>query len=73
MRAVSSQRLLLETDAPVWYGREIRYQSSPLDILRSLESVAEVRGEDVKGVALTTTRAAMQLFRIGISADSEED
>jgi TatD DNase family protein len=73
VRAVSSQRLLLETDAPVWYGREIRYQSSPLDILRSLEAVAEVRDEAVDVVARTTTTAAMQLFRIGISPDSEED
>ena len=73
VRAVSIERLLLETDAPVWYGREIRYQSSPLDILRSLDAVAEVRDEDVAEVARTTTQAALQLFRIGISPDSEED
>jgi len=73
VRAVSIERLLLETDTPVWYGREIRYQSSPLDILRSLEAVTEVRDEDVEDVAEATTHAAMQLFRIGISLDSEED
>ena len=73
VRAASSERLLLETDAPVWYGREIRYQSSPLDILRSLEAVAEVRDGDVEEVARTTTHAAMQLFGIGISPDGQED
>jgi len=66
VRAVSSERLLLETDAPVWYGRENRYESGPLDILRSLEAVAQVRGEDVDEVAANTTNAARQLFRIDI-------
>ena len=73
VRAVAIERLLLETDTPVWYGRDIRYQSSPLDILRSLEAVAEVRGEGVEEVAQATTHAAMQLFRIGIPPDIEED
>lgn len=64
VRAVSPTRLLLETDAPVWYGRENRYQSGPLDILRSLEAVAQVRDEEVDDVAAKTTHAALQLFRI---------
>ncbi|MCK5434248.1 MAG: TatD family hydrolase, partial [Dehalococcoidales bacterium] len=38
------QRLLLETDCPVTYGRETRYESQPADILRGLEAVSQLEG-----------------------------
>src|SRR4030042_475628 len=35
-------QLLLETDRPVVYGREIKYRSQPADILRSLKTVSSL-------------------------------
>ena len=64
-RAVSSMpagRLLLETDAPVWYGRETRYESSPADVTRSLKAAAELRGENEEQLAAATTEAARRLL-----------
>ncbi|MDP2954602.1 MAG: TatD family hydrolase, partial [Chloroflexota bacterium] len=42
-------RLLLETDGPVAYGRDNRYPSRPADVVRSLRAVAQLKGvaEDV--------------------------
>ncbi len=70
--AVPLARLLLETDTPVWYGRELRYESRPADVLRSLRAVAELRGEDVDTVALSTTRAAGHLLGSIVSPAMEE-
>lgn len=55
-------RLLLETDCPVVYGREIKYRSEPADILRSLRAVAAVRGMDEVAIAELTTYNATHLF-----------
>jgi TatD DNase family protein len=55
-------RLLLETDCPVVYGREIKYRSEPADILRSLRAVAALRGIDEVAIAEQTTYNATQLF-----------
>ncbi|MBN1855410.1 MAG: TatD family hydrolase [Dehalococcoidia bacterium] len=72
VRAVSSERLLLETDTPVWYGRAERYRSSPLDVLRSLRAVAELRDEHEDTVAAYTTRGARLVLGEGVSPDIEE-
>ena len=73
VRAVPVERLLVETDTPVWYGRDERYQSAPADILRSVRAAAEVRGMEVDEVAERTRLAAKRLFRIGASSEEEED
>ena len=55
-------QLLLETDSPVYYGREQRYRSAPRDLLRSLNAVAEIKGVDRATVAEKTTENAIRLF-----------
>ena len=56
------EKLLLETDCPVVYGRESKYRSEPTDILRSLRAVAALKGVDEVTIAEQTTRNATQLF-----------
>jgi TatD DNase family protein len=58
------QRLLLETDCPVTYGREIRYESRPIDVLRSLKAVSLLEGIDEAMIAEQTTRNAIEFFDI---------
>lgn len=72
VRAVPPEQLLLETDAPVWYGREVRYESCPADVRRSLKAVAELRSEDEETLAMTTTRAAMRMLGGAVSPAIEE-
>ena len=62
IRETPLENLLLETDCPVWYGRETKYQSRPADIARSLRAVAEIKVFDVAIVANRTTRNAIELF-----------
>jgi TatD DNase family protein len=57
-------KLLLETDSPVTYGREHKYRSQPVDILRSLKAVAELKGTDEAAIAGQTTRTALEFFRL---------
>ncbi|MFW6056326.1 MAG: TatD family hydrolase [Chloroflexota bacterium] len=66
VKAVHLDRLLLETDTPVWYGRSDRYQARPVDVVRSLKGVAQLRGESIATVAQTTTMAASRLLRIDV-------
>ena len=44
IREAPTERLLLETDCPVHYGREEKYRSEPADILRSLKAAAAIKG-----------------------------
>ncbi|MBI2957529.1 MAG: TatD family hydrolase [Chloroflexi bacterium] len=65
VREAPLDRLLLETDCPVEYGRgEARWRSEPGDIVRSLRAVAAARGLDPATVAAETTRNAMGLFKL---------
>jgi TatD DNase family protein len=57
-------RLLLETDSPVSYGRESRYKSRPVDVLRSLRAAAELKGVDETTIAERTTENAVNLFSL---------
>jgi TatD DNase family protein len=57
-------QLLLETDSPVSYGREIRYRAQPADILRSLKTVALIKGVGESEIVQQTTYNAKQLFEI---------
>ena len=56
------QRLLLETDSPVTYGRESRYESQPVDVLRGLKAVSKLRGVAEATVAEQTTTNAIRFF-----------
>jgi TatD DNase family protein len=58
------QRLLLETDCPVTYGRETRYESRPADILRGLKAASQLKGIDEATIAEQTTRNAVNLFSL---------
>jgi TatD DNase family protein len=55
-------RLLLETDCPVTYGREVKYRSEPADILRSLRAVAAIKGTGEVAIAEQTTHNAASFF-----------
>lgn len=65
VREAPLERLVLETDCPVTYGREKRYRSRPVDILRSLNAVSELKGVDQEAVAEQTTANAVGLFSLG--------
>ena len=61
------QRLLLETDCPVTYGRAARYESKPADILRDLEAVSQLKGIAEATIAEQTTRNAINFFSLDIA------
>jgi len=60
------QRVLLETDCPVTYGRGVRYESQPVDVLRGLKAVSLLKSVDEGTVAEQTTRNAIELFSLDI-------
>ena len=64
VRETPLENLLLETDCPVTYGREVKYQAYPADTLRSLKAVAQIKGitEDVG--AIKTTENALRFFSL---------
>ncbi len=58
IREVPVERLLLETDCPVYYGREQRYRSQPSDVFRSLRASARIKSiaeSDLAGITATNT------------------
>lgn len=61
------QRLLLETDCPVTYGRTARYESQPADVLRDLEAVSQLKGVAEATIAEQTTRNAINFFSLDIT------
>ena len=61
-------KILLETDCPVMYGRENKYRSEPADILRCLKAVATLKGTDESAIARQTTHSAIELFRLSVKA-----
>jgi TatD DNase family protein len=60
------QRLLLETDCPVAYGRTARYESQPADILRDVKAVSRLKEIAEATIAEQTTRNAINLFLLDI-------
>jgi len=58
------ETLLLETDCPVTYGRAVKYESRPADILRSLTAVSQLKGIAQAEVASRTTRNAIDFFSL---------
>jgi len=67
------EKLLLETDCPVTYGREVRYRSEPADLLRSLKAAAALKGIDETTAAGQTTRNATQFFSLSPHTLSEKE
>jgi TatD DNase family protein len=66
VRDAPLHRLLLETDCPVTYGREERYESQPADVLRGLKAVSQLKGVEEAIIAEQTTRNAIELFSFDI-------
>lgn len=56
------ENLLLETDCPVTYGRETKYQSRPSDVIRTLKAVAQLKGMSEQTIADQTTKNALRFF-----------
>jgi TatD DNase family protein len=61
-------RLLLETDCPVEYGKTNRYRSAPAHVRKTLAAVAELRRMGQDAIADQTTRNAISLFGLGVHA-----
>jgi TatD DNase family protein len=66
VRDAPLRKLLLETDCPVTYGREERYESQPADVLRGLKAVSQLKGVEEAIIAEQTTRNAIELFSFDI-------
>jgi len=64
VREAPLSHLLLETDAPVVYGREQKYASLPGDVVRTLDAVAELKGMEKAALAEQTTTNAVRLFSL---------
>jgi len=69
IREVPVERLLLETDCPVYYGREQRYRSQPSDVARSLRAAAQIKSMDENDLAGITTSNTARLF--GLPAEKK--
>jgi TatD DNase family protein len=67
IRETPLEKLLLETDCPVSYGRENRSRSAPSDVTRSLKAVAAIKGIEEEAVARQTTQNAQALFGLQAS------
>jgi len=67
VREAPLDRLLLETDSPVSYGREDRYTAVPKDVLRSLNATSEITGVDNGSLAEQTTQNAIRFFRLPVT------
>ena len=59
-------KLLLETDCPVTYGREARYESRPADVLRTLRAVSQLKGIDEATIAERTTSNGIAFFSLDV-------
>ena len=67
VREAPLDRLMLETDSPVSYGREDRYTAEPKDVLRSLNAASEITDVDRESLAAQTTQNAIRFFRIPVT------
>jgi TatD DNase family protein len=67
VKEVPLERMLLETDSPVVYGRgrDNEFTSSPADVLRSLKGAAALKGISEAEIAEATTENAKRLFGMG--------
>ena len=56
------EKLLLETDSPVEYGKEKKWKAKPSDILRTLKAVAQLKEISEEKLAEITTYNAIKFF-----------
>lgn len=61
MREAPIERILVETDSPV-FMRSLRRENSPLDVVLVVDALAELKDLDAGEVARVTTRNAETLF-----------
>jgi TatD DNase family protein len=61
------ERLFLETDSPVTYGRAVRYESRPADVARSLRAVSQLKGVAEATIAEQTTTNAINFFSLDLT------
>ena len=71
VREVPVERLLIETDCPVYYGREQRYRSQPSDVVRSLRAAAQIKNMDENDLAGITTSNTARLFGLPAEISSQ--
>ena len=64
IRETPVERLLLETDCPVHYGREEKYRSEPADLLRSLKAAAAIKGISPDELSSIVRENTTRLFGI---------
>lgn len=66
VKEIQLERLLLETDSPVVYGRgnEFEYESRPADVVRALRETARLKGVNEASIAEITSNNALSLFNI---------
>jgi len=67
VRETHLNKLLLETDSPVTYGREEKYKATPADVLKSLKATAQLKQVDEATLAIQTTRNAIRFFALDIA------
>ena len=67
VREAPLDRLFLETDSPVSYGREDRYTAAPKDVVRSLNAASEIKSMDTESLAELTTQNAIRFFRLPVT------
>jgi TatD DNase family protein len=70
MREIPAARLMVETDAPYLLPRTLRpkpasRRNEPACLPEVAKTVAMARGEPLEQLALSSTAAAMSLFRLG--------
>lgn len=58
------ESLMLETDCPVTYGRENKFQAYPVDVVRTLKAVARLKSLADDVVAAQTTQNALRFFNL---------
>jgi TatD DNase family protein len=64
IKDIPPDKLMLETDSPVTYGREIKFRAQPADVMRSLKAAAILKGMNEEQLARQTTGNAIQFFNI---------
>jgi TatD DNase family protein len=64
VREAPVERLLLETDCPVHYGREEKYRSQPADMPRSLKAAAAIKGVGQDELSSIVRENTTRLFGI---------
>ena len=64
VKETPTTNLLLETDCPVTYGKETKFMAKPVDIIRTLRAVSQLKSVDESIIAQETTKNAVDLFGI---------